>query len=321
MAKEKSPKLTRQEREEVARWTAAAQTIARQQCRKFVWLQQETDAVSNYALTQLLSVMKRSEVLNPEAYLTRIIINRINDLGRQHKVTEARLQFFDYERPSKSGEPGGFPSSYGPMGGLSMDFIKKENRRVASLKVAAVIAIMPDAFDRELLVDRFYDDELTVTELAQMYGKTPNTMANYLQKILGGNGHVGAVAPVYQVIEKLQLGTASAFVKILQEFDNRDQLSDPIAGAISHLEFSGTYSDAHQQLAAKGIARLRWLNNRDINNRGLTNKLLKRLVKAACFYVHEVNDARHDQLDARGLQDDVSVLDAVYEVVREFQTK
>jgi len=44
-------------------------------------------------------------------------------------------------------------------------------------------------------------------------------------------------------------------------------------------------------------------------------------VKAACFYVHEVDDARHDRMDARGLLDDVSVLDVVSQVVREFQTK
>jgi hypothetical protein len=114
---------------------------------------------------------------------------------------------------------------------------------------------------------------------------------------------------------------SDAFVKVLQNFDEQDVLSDPIAGAISHLEFASKNSEDHRQLTVLGIARLNWLRKRNISGRGLTNKLLQRLVKAACFYVHEVNDARHDTFDARGLSDDIKVLEVIFEVVQEFQTK
>ena len=321
MADKTPEKLTRKQLAALAKLELAAKQMARQQCQKYSWLRNETDAVANFAFAQLHASMKRMEIQNPEAFLMRSIINRINDLGRRYKVKESRLEFLDSERPSKSGGNGGFQRNQSTFGGLSNDFIKKENRRVASLKVAAVVAIMPDEYDRTLLTDRFYDDEVTVTELAHRHGKTPNAMANYLQKILGGNGNTGAVEPVYQMIDRLSLATATAFVKILQEYNERDILTDPIAGAVSHLEFAGSYSEAHRQLAVLGVARLRWLERHEVSNRGLTNKLLNRLVKAACFYVHEVDDARHDRMDARGLQDDVRVLEMVSQVVREFQTK
>jgi hypothetical protein len=321
MANKTPEKLTREQRVALERLEFTADKIARQQCKKYDWLRNETDAVANFALAQLHASMKRMVILNPDAFLMRSIINRINDLGRRYKVKESRLQFLESERPSKSGGDGGIPRHQGTLGGLSIDFIKKENRRVASLKVAAVVAIMPDEYDQKLLAERFYDDEVTVTELAHRHGKAPNAMANYLQKILGGNGNTGAVEPVYQMMDRLSIATATAFVKILQEYNDRDILTDPIAGAVSHLEFAGSYSEAHRQLAVLGVARLRWLERHEVCNSGLTNKLLNRLVKAACFYVHEVDDARHDRMDARGLQDDVNVLDVVSQVVREFQTK
>ena len=305
-----------QGRDDLARWKSAADKIVGQQCGKFPWLRQEADAVSNYAVTQLLTAMKRQALLNSEAYLNRVVINRMNDLGRQHKVDQARLQFFDDERPSKSGEPGGFY-----FGGLSNEFIRKEDQRMAALKAAAVVAIMPKEYDQLLLAERFYDDEVSMAEIARRRRKAPNAMGNYLQRILGGNGNVGAVEPVFQMIGRLDLATAAAFVKILQEYNTRDTLTDPIAGAVSQLEFNARYSDEHRKLAAMGVSRLRWLKLNKVDSRGLTNQLLNRLVKAACFYVHEVNDAKHDRNDSRGLQDDVKVLKVVSEVLREFRTK
>ena len=55
-------------------------------------------------------------------------------------------------------------------------------------------------------------------------------------------------------------------------------------------------------------------------NGGLINKHLNRLVKTACFYVIEVRDAKKDDLP-NGLRDDVSVLTAVYQAVKDFETK
>jgi hypothetical protein len=43
-------------------------------------------------------------------------------------------------------------------------------------------------------------------------------------------------------------------------------------------------------------------------------------VKTACFYVIEVRDAKNDEMP-NGLRDDVSVLAAVYQAVKDFQTK
>jgi hypothetical protein len=319
MSSRPNGELSAKQEAELRRYKAVVEQIARQQCAQQNWLRGMDGDVSNFTLTQLQKAMKQTEILNIEAFVTTVVKNRINDLGRRHKVEEGRMYFQDFERSARGGDE--LIQNNRGMRGLTLDIIEQEDRRVLSLKASAAVAIMPDEKDRDLLKHRFYGFDVSITELAATYGKTPNSMANYLQKILGGNGDLGAIEPVYQVVERLQLRTASAFVKILQEYDDRDQLTDPIGGAISHLEFAGTYSEAHRQLAVLGVARLRWLGRREIDNRGLTNKLLKRLVKAACFYVHEPEDARHDRLDANGLRDDVNVLEVVSEVVREFQTK
>jgi hypothetical protein len=168
--------------------------------------------------------------------------------------------------------------------------------------------------------DRFFVQDLTITELARLHNKTPNSMANYLQKMLGGNNKVGSLEAVFQVIGDLSLPTANVFVRILQEFDNRNRVTDPISAAIGQLEYVGGMSKEHQEWAKLGISRLKWFGRLEINNRGQTNKHLSRLVTAACFYVIEVRDAKNDEGPA-GLRDDVSVLAAVYQAVRDFETK
>ena len=304
---------------QLLRHKAIANQIAKQMCGREGWSREYEADCSSFAQTQLQRALKKMEVLNVEAFITTVIRNRLLDLGRRRGSDQRRLHFMGDELSTDGSNVFVHRGQSG--GGLSTDFVEKENQRVVSLKVAAAVAIMPTEYDQVLLRDRFYDLDASITDLARRHGKTPNAMANYLQKLLGGNGAVGVLEPVYQVIERLPMLTATAFVKILQEYAQRDQLTDPIGGAISHLEFAGSYSEDHRQLAVLGVARLRWLHRREINNRGLTNKLLKRLVKAACFYVHEVDDARHDRLDARGLHDDINVLEVVSTVVREFQTK
>ncbi len=309
--------ITVKQKAELLRIKAICDQLARRVCVRDRWAADHVSDISNHAQRQLQRSAKQMEILNVEAFLATVMRNRLLDLGRKRKSDQARLVFMEDELDLR----GEFvPHGQSFFDGLSNQHIAKENARIVSLKASASIAIMPTEYDRELLKERFYDLDASVSDLARRRSKTPNAMANYLQKILGGNGQVGALEPVYQVIERLPLTTAEAFVKVLQHFDD-NVLSNPVAGAISHLEYAKKNSKDHRSLAVVGISRLTWLGKRKISNRGLTNKLLQRLVKAACFYVHEVNDAKHDMLDARGLSDDIKVLEVVFEVVQEFQTK
>lgn len=318
MGTRQSDDITVQQKAELLRIRKICDQMARRVCVRDRWAADHVSDISNHAQRQLQRWAKKMEILNVEAFLNTVMRNRLLDLGRKRKSDQARLVFMEDELDPR----GEFvPHGQSFFDGLSNQHIAKENARIVSLKASASIAIMPTEYDRELLKERFYDLDASISDLARRRNKTPNAMANYLQKILGGNGQVGALEPVYQVIDGLPLTTAEAFVKILQHFEEQDVLSDPIAGAISHLQYASKNSKDHRRLAVFGIARLTWLGKRKISNRGLTNKLLQRLVKAACFYVHEVNDAKHDTFDARGLSDDIKVLEVVFEVVQEFQIK
>lgn len=284
----------------------AALRIARQQGAGKYWISPaDYDDLAAHAVKKLLLQHAREEVLNNAAFMSRVIQNRINDLGRHAKVVG---RFDQYQR-------------LGPeVLTNSRPIIQREENRYNSLKAAGALAILTSDEDRAIFQDRFYTPGLTITDLARLHNKTPNSMANYLQKMLGGNNRAGSLEAVLQVIGELSLPTADVFVRILQEFDNRNRVTDPISAAVGQLQYIGSISEEHWNWATLGLARLKWLNQHEINARGQTNKHLSRLVKAACFYVIEVRDAKNDELP-NGLSDDVSVLTAVYQAVKDFQTK
>jgi hypothetical protein len=179
---------------------------------------------------------------------------------------------------------------------------------------------MPDNSDREILRTRFYEIDKSISDIARAHGdRTPASMANYLRKLLGDQDTPGALSSVRDVVGELSLATASAFCDEIVFLDEKALVSDPIGAAIAHFEIASTYSPAHQERAATGIAHLRWIQRNQPSNRGLPNKILNRLIRAACFYVAETNDARHDQYDDLGLHDDVSVVAAVQRAVRKYR--
>jgi hypothetical protein len=207
--------------------------------------------------------------------------------------------------------------------GLSLEIISKEQDQLHSLQATAMISVLPEGEEKSVLEYRFFEsDGLSLAQLGKKFGgRSATAMANFLAKIVGTANSSGAVEPAAIVVGKLQMKTAEAFVKVLQNYDDLDLLSSPIQTAIGHLEFAAHYSEDHRQQSILGIARLRYLERHMPNARGLSNKVLIRLINAACFYVLEVNDGRHDRQDGRGLQDDVAVLKAVSDVVRRYSPK
>ena len=286
--------------------TEAALRIARQQGSGKYWISEpECHDLASDAVKKLMIRSAKEEIRNHEAFMCRVIINRINDLGRHAKVVENFRQHVQaVPEVSTNSRP----------------IIQREEIRYNSLKAAGALAILSKDEDRAILQDRFFMPDLSITDLARRHNKTPNTMANYLQKMFGGNNQVGSLQPVWQVIEDLPLSTADVFVRLLQEFDTRNKVTDPISAAVGQLQYIGSISEEHGNWATLGLARLKWLSRHEINNRGQINKHLNRLVTTACFYVIEVRDAKNDELP-NGLRDDVSVLTAVYQAVRDFQTK
>lgn len=284
----------------------AALRITKQQGAGKYWIAlADYDDLAAHAVKKLMGQHAKEEILNHEAFMCRVIINRINDLGRHAMVVE---KFVQHKRGGSEIQTNSRP------------ILQREENRYNSLKAVGALAILTNDEDRAIMQDRFYTPDISITELARLHNKTPNSMANYLQKMLGGNNQVGSLEAVLQIIGELPLPTADVFVRILQEFDNRNRVTDPISAAIGQLEYVGAMSEEHQHWAKLGISRLKWFSRHEVNNRGQTNKHLGRLVKAACFYVIEVRDAKNDEMP-NGLRDDVSVLTAVYQAVRDFETK
>jgi hypothetical protein len=305
--------------------------------RRDPWLLMYADDLKSLAVTELLKANERrakqklTALENPAGYMTRVVQHRVTDLARHREVQNRQLRLLADELPAGVRIQGidehGRNSDVFPrnneLRGLSLQVISKEEDHLHSLQAQAMIHVLTDEGDKDLLTDRFFaESQMTLAQLGIKHGgRSATAMANYLAKIVGTANAAGAVEPAAIVVGKLPMKTADAFVKILQNFDELDLLSDPITTAIGHLEFAAHYSEDHRQQAILGIARLRYLSRHMPNSRGLSNKVLIRLIKAACFYVLEVNDGRHDRQDARGLQDDVAVLKAVGDAVGRYLPK
>lgn len=302
----------------------AALRITRQQIRKFPnrELEKRVDDIAGRALKELHRAMGKTEIFNHEGFMAWKIRNLIFDALRKRKTEQAHLTVLANEMEVVRGKRlhDDYVHNNGrfSMRGLTADIISREEQEMVNLIGLAMIEIMPDPVDRQILNDRFSDRFTTITDLAAKYGKSPNSMANHLKKILGSEEDDGAVSSVRHVLQELSNRTAVEFVREITRLDATEKISHPIGAAIAHLDLAATRSRAHKQQAAKATAHLRWLEAHMPSNRGLSNKILLRLIRAACFYVIEPNDARHDAYSEVGLHDDVAVVKAVQRTVRQF---
>jgi DNA-directed RNA polymerase specialized sigma24 family protein len=337
MASSSKRVFTAQEEREAEQFSQSASKIVQTFVRREPWLNLHAGDLQAIAVQDLLAAntrrikQKLDPIENPAGYMTRVMKNRITDLARRREVQFRQLQLLAHELPpgvriqgvDRGGESAEVFPRNAQLRGLSLQIISKEDNQLHSLQAAAMISVLPEGEERLVLTDRFFNgDELSLAQLGKRFGgRSATAMANYLAKIVGTANSSGAVEPAAIVVGQLQMKTADAFVKVLQNYDDLDLLSSPIQTAIGHLEFAAHYSEDHRQQSILGIARLRYLERHMPNARGLSNKVLIRLINAACFYVLEVNDGRHDRQDGRGLQDDVAVLKAVSDVVRRYSPK
>lgn len=289
---------------------------------KDLGLHNQADDIAAKALKELHRASTREEILNPEAFLTWKIKLLVLDELRKQTVQQKRLQVWANEMEAVKGkrlhDEYDYRAGRIPLHGLSIDFISREEQEFANLAASAMWQIMTDEDDRLILRSRFAGDYETITELAHKFDKSPVALANYLKKLLGSENEPGALTSVSFVIRQLSLRTGHGFVKEIQRLPETAVVSSPMDGAISYLELVGTSSRLHQQQAAKGLAHLRWLQANRPSNRGLPNKILNRLIQAACLYVMEPHDAMPDQWSDKGLHDDVAVLKAVQKAVAKF---
>ena len=337
MASSSKRVFTAQEEREAKQFSQSAKNIVQSLVRREPWLNLHADDLQVIAVQDLLAANARrikqelDPIENPAAYMTRVMKNRIIDLGRRRQVQYRQLRLLADELPdgvriqgvNRGAESTDVFPRNAQTRGLSLETIGKEQNQLHSLQAAAMISVLPEGEERLILEHRFFEsDGLSLAQLGKKFGgRSATAMANFLAKIVGTANSSGAVEPAAIVVGELQMKTAEAFVKVLQYYDDLDLLSSPIQTAIGHLEFAAHYSEDHRQQSILGIARLRYLERHMPNARGLSNKVLIRLINAACFYVLEVNDGRHDRQDGRGLQDDVAVLKAVSDVVRRYAPK
>jgi DNA-directed RNA polymerase specialized sigma24 family protein len=337
MASSSKRVFTAQEEREAEQLSRSASKIVQTFVRSEPWLNLHAGDLQAIAVQDLLAAnarrikQKLDPIENPAGYMTRVMKNRIIDLGRRREVQYRQLRLLAHELPpgvriqgvnhgAESTEV--FPRN-AQTRGLSLEIISKEQDQLHSLQATAMISVLPEGEEKSVLEYRFFEsDGLSLAQMGKKFGgRSATAMANFLAKIVGTANSSGAVEPAAIVVGQLQMKTAEAFVKVLQNYDDLDLLSSPIQTAIGHLEFASHYSEDHRQQSILGIARLRYLERHMPNARGLSNKVLIRLINAACFYVLEVNDGRHDRQDGRGLQDDVAVLKAVSDVVRRYSPK
>ena len=285
-------------------------------------LPRQVDDIAAKAFKELHRAMARETINNPEAFLTWKIQRLVLDARRKIDVERNYLQVWANEMEAVKGKR--LHDEYDhragrvPFFGLSNEIISREEQTMTNLVANAMVDILPDPNDRAILTDRFHAVYDTITELAHAHKKSPSAMANHLKKLIGTNESPGVLVSVDDAMRRLSLKTASEFGRQIGRIDSTSSLSSPIDGAISYFEYAGTRSRVHQQQAAMGIAHLRWLHSHKPSSRGLGNKVLLRLIHAACLYVMEPNDAKHDSWSELGLHDDVAVVKALQKTVAKF---
>lgn len=313
-------------RTELIQYRELAKRMAEQMCRRYDHLGGYADDMASKAFEAYVRKIEREEVFNPEAFM-RWKLNRLRqDRFRKKKTEEHRLTIWHEEMTMRRGQAqfdtADTPQFWLNKRGLSANVISKEEQKMVTLQALAMSQIMPDPLDRSILFDRFYDQRLSISDLARKHGgRSPASMANYLKKLLGTVDEPGQLTSVKEVVGSLSLATADAFCREIETLDDKELVSDPIGAAIGHLEMAGTRSRQHAERATVGISHLRWIRQNLPDNRGMTNKVLNRLVRAGCFYVLETNDARHDEFDDFGLHDDVNVLNAIHSAIRHHRNR
>lgn len=292
--------------------TQSAEVIANQIISRALWLQQYKDDLISSALKALLIQQEREEVRNVEAFFTTVMRRRIIDIQRRSETKNERLGILGEQIQAKV-EPFG----------VSDAAIAREMEKLRRRQIRAVIASIPNDEDRELIRTwLFSEPKLSLKELGALYGgRSPQAISNYLSKYFGTATEPGALLAVVELIELLNERDGEAFVRVLETFEDRDLGTDPVDAAIVHIESVGKISNEHRTMAKQAASHLRWLRDNTPNNRGLINKVLRRLVYAACFYVVEGNDSRPDRAHPLGLNDDVLVLRHTTAVVRRYRSK
>lgn len=298
--------------------------ISKRLCRSDEYLRQISDDLGAQALQYFETKSRTMKIDNPEAFITWKLKKLIVDAIRQRKSEESRMTVWQEElaavRGQRVGEEVDPRNCWLNNRGLSLNVITQEEKEMADLQASTMAAILPNEEDRLIVRARFYNEDLSISDLARKFGgRSPASMANYLRKLLGTESEPGALSSVRDMMAELSLATAKAFSNEVITLDDKNRVSDPLNAAMTYLEIAGAKSPSHLERANVGLAHLRWIQRNLPSQRGLSNKILHRLIRAACFYVIEVNDARHDEHHDLGLHDDVSVIAAVQRVVREYK--
>ncbi len=317
---------TRSARDRDRDYSNEALRIARSLTRHDAYLKLFAEDFANKALLELKKAMATKVINNPAAFMQWKIRKLMFSAIRTRNAEIGRLNMWQEEMQAARGKriDDHFDTRrhFFNKRGLTLDVISKEEQQMTNLKAAAIVAIMPDRNDRQILADRFYKPDMSISDIARKHGgRSPSSLANHLKKILGTDRVPGAIAPVAQMMDQLSIATATAYLREISRLDEASVVTDPFSGAISYLELASTHSTAHRRSATVGIARLRWLEANMPSQRGLQNKILARLVRAACLYVMEPNDGRHDLRSDLGLHDDVKVLEEVHRVVARYANK
>ena len=303
-----------------------AEAIVARLMRRERWASSYADDIVSRVLTAHDAASARGQVRNFEAFATTVARHRLIDLARHIKVDVSRLGLAAATMRVPRVVNGDLVEELRrdePWGGLSLGFIAREEEALQALMAAVACAALPDPEDQRLARDRTFDhSNPTLEELGRRHGGVgAQAISNRLARIFGSEARPGAVVPAMVAVKRMRPKVATAFVTILERFDDYSTVSDPIIAAIHHLEFMGRHSKDHERQALIGVSRLRWISSHLPGRRSLADKVLHRLVSAACFYVLESRDASPDDGHPLGLRDDVQVIDVVQRLLKEHQAK
>jgi len=186
----------------------------------------------------------------------------------------------------------------------SARFFRKEEHARATLIRWLLQAVQTEVKDRNLVHDAFSSDTPPLAVLARIHGVSKVAIHKRL------NGHGEELKLFGPHFSDMDVRVLEAFCLTLDDEGPDMSLAELVRTAANYASAQATRSPEHKYVAAEITSDLSWIYRHLPTGRRKIDKICRTIVRGAAQYVILRNDAQDDMLHERGLWDDRKVVRA-----------
>ena len=194
----------------------------------------------------------------------------------------------------------------------SARFFRQEEHERALLIVRLLVAVQPNAADRDLIYDVFVMGDMTLAEMGRRNGRVS---AVAVHNRLGR--HVDELGFLGRHFRNMDTTTLGHLCSQVEDDDSRVPLDQLVLAAANYASMHEVMSAEHAEVALDIAKHMRWIGKNLPGTRRNIDKICRQLVRGAAQYVILRHDAKDDMLHERGLWDDRQVARAARLCVRD----